>query len=495
MCCKTPPDSVYMKASKIILLLAVAILCILSCSKPEEEPIPAKPEPAKPDPKPAEPEPVKSGWTIDTVQWKSTGTYARQIEKLPDGGYVISSDNQVGKINADGSTDMSFHVSAAADGVIMRLRVHGNKILVMGSFEKYEGKNMRGFVRLNPDGTLDEQFKIPFVAGSNPQDKSKKSYDVVVTPEGDYVFSGSELRVPTGITIPEGPNDYPTEVIAKGVIKVSGVDGHFIKTFGESLEGYWKAIGVDKYAYALRDVAAKSITMLSDGSMIVTSGAPAEYVGGGQMQVTFYNAGLLKITKEGQIDKTWKVSNLTRDAYHAGFWGVSNVYTMSDGRLLFVGDFQIVENTQKFINYGFLDPVTGVVTGERNTGTNSNPFPWIESAHIFDGHILLGQAHNDLAEGGAILPSMPLFKVATGERVQINTLMHPDFKDLLTPSIIATDPRPTFVKYFSQIYDFVEVSPTEFLMTGQFATSVTYYPNTNKYELKRARGILRMVKK
>lgn len=67
--------------------------------------------------------------------------------------------NRIARINANGSLDTTFNIGTGFDGYVycLKLQLDG-KILVGGYFSSYNGIPNNGFVRLNPNGSLDTNF-------------------------------------------------------------------------------------------------------------------------------------------------------------------------------------------------------------------------------------------------------------------------------------------------------------------------------------------------
>ena len=96
--------------------------------------------------------------------------YVRYIVVQPDGKILIAGNfteyngtavNGIARLNPDGSLDTSFNqggAGTAEGGVGVIVFQPDGKILIAGSFTKYNGYNRRNIARLNPDGTLDTTF-------------------------------------------------------------------------------------------------------------------------------------------------------------------------------------------------------------------------------------------------------------------------------------------------------------------------------------------------
>ncbi|HSK70338.1 MAG TPA: FG-GAP-like repeat-containing protein, partial [Pyrinomonadaceae bacterium] len=69
----------------------------------------------------------------------------------------------IARVNADGSLDESFNPGIGPNDIIDKIVVQADgKILVAGFFDNFNGKELRGIVRLNADGSLDNSFNVPF---------------------------------------------------------------------------------------------------------------------------------------------------------------------------------------------------------------------------------------------------------------------------------------------------------------------------------------------
>jgi uncharacterized delta-60 repeat protein len=67
--------------------------------------------------------------------------------------------NRVLRLNSDGSRDSSFVPGSAADNQVYAIEVQSDgKILLGGLFTTFDGLTAKGYVRLNSNGTMDQQF-------------------------------------------------------------------------------------------------------------------------------------------------------------------------------------------------------------------------------------------------------------------------------------------------------------------------------------------------
>ena len=119
--------------------------------------------------------------------------------KIIIGGHFDSYDgvNQRGliRLNADGTRDESFSYGSALQlniTIESLLLEPDGKIIAGGTFTKYNGFSQNHLLRLNPDGTKDDSFKL----GNGFESEKLIYYDVTVKsitmqPDGKYIFGGS----------------------------------------------------------------------------------------------------------------------------------------------------------------------------------------------------------------------------------------------------------------------------------------------------------------
>lgn len=121
---------------------------------------------------------------VDTSFHTGSFTYGSvmQIEKLPDGKYIIAGNfsnwhhtpvTHMARLNSDFSLDTGFAVTTGFYSVslldISEMIVQPDgKILLLGNFTKFNGINRKYILRLNSDGTLDMSFNPGATFNSRP---------------------------------------------------------------------------------------------------------------------------------------------------------------------------------------------------------------------------------------------------------------------------------------------------------------------------------------
>lgn len=99
-------------------------------------------------------------------------------ESIIIGGSIESFDgvpmNNLVKLDKQGQIDMVFqdNIGTGADGVINKITYYKDeeieKILLVGTFNTFNGQTFEGLVMLNADGTIDQDFQFKKVQGGRP---------------------------------------------------------------------------------------------------------------------------------------------------------------------------------------------------------------------------------------------------------------------------------------------------------------------------------------
>jgi uncharacterized delta-60 repeat protein len=123
-------------------------------------------------------------------------------DKLLVFGCFNSYDNQtynnLVSLNIDGSVNLDFNPGSGANGCIIRANVQSNgKIIIAGSFTEYNGIQINNIARLNADGTLDNTFNI--VNGFNNGNTNYISdmlirYDKIILVGTFVKFNGIDVK-------------------------------------------------------------------------------------------------------------------------------------------------------------------------------------------------------------------------------------------------------------------------------------------------------------
>lgn len=132
------------------------------------------------------------------------------------------SKGYITRLNSDGNIDASFNaqgVGADFNVVSVTFNEQLNKYLVVGGFRKYNGKEAIQIAMLHTDGTLDETFKVKVFEGGNPSFAMQLNDGLIVV-SGDFVKYNLVTRNGFMILNPDGSlnADYNTTGLFAGSI-------------------------------------------------------------------------------------------------------------------------------------------------------------------------------------------------------------------------------------------------------------------------------------
>ncbi|PXY44870.1 calcium-binding protein [Flavobacterium hydrophilum] len=143
---------------------------------------------------------LKTDGTIDENFDTGSGFNGKVYSSLiqPDGKIIIGGNftsyngvdtGRLIRLNSDGSHDITFNTSiAAATGIINKIvQESDGKIIIVGSFTKYNGITVNRIARILPDGNLDTSFLTGSGAPTNIN-------CVQIQPDGKIIVAGSFIK-------------------------------------------------------------------------------------------------------------------------------------------------------------------------------------------------------------------------------------------------------------------------------------------------------------
>lgn len=245
---------------------------------------------------------LNSAGTLDTTFDSSIGAnnrvYGIVIQadgKIIIGGLFTTYDNitrnYIARLNSDGTLDTGFNVGTGTDWYINAVVLQPDgKIVIAGTFTKYNGIERYRIARLNTDGTLDTTFNPG--AGANTAITS-----LVLQPDGKLLIGGGFSSY-NGTTINQ---------VAR------------INTDGTLDSSFNTGAGPNDYSY--------TIALQQDGKILVGA-----YTNG----MTYTNS-IARYNPDGTID-----TNFTGGSINNGFGaGVKTIAVQQDGKLIIGGAFGI----------------------------------------------------------------------------------------------------------------------------------------------------------
>jgi uncharacterized delta-60 repeat protein len=249
--------------------------------------------------------------TRDATFSASADDWIKDLVRLDNGKLIIggafdnvngTSSPLIARLNADGTLDESFtSLFAKNEGSVSDIEVlPDGKIILGGSFEKYDGKTRKHVLRLNSDGSLDGSFD----AGSGMEGTYTNLNVVKAQPDGKILAGGN-------FTSFSGSSQ-------GGIVRFN-TDGSLDTSFNPGGSGALPTPPI--YAGAVYDI------FLQDDGKIMIAGDFTRYNDNGLAKY------LVRLTENGLIDQSIKVSS-----------AVYAVTKLSDGNILIGGSFSKVHN-------------------------------------------------------------------------------------------------------------------------------------------------------
>ncbi|MCF3110396.1 DUF5008 domain-containing protein [Niabella sp. CC-SYL272] len=106
----------------------------------------------------------------------------------------------------DGSVNTNFSNLGGADGIINTIRYNANtgKILLAGTFGKYNGVPANGVVMINADGSIDNSFKFKAIEGGIVNFAAQINHHNFIVVSGSFTHYGGQVRPGLAILNPNG---------------------------------------------------------------------------------------------------------------------------------------------------------------------------------------------------------------------------------------------------------------------------------------------------
>jgi len=313
--------------------------------------------------------------------------------KIIIGGYFTSYNgmalNHIARLNPDGSLDDTFKVGEGASREVLSISIQSDgKIIIAGSFTSFDGKKANRIARLNADGTLDNSFNTGDGANSTILSTALQSDGKIIIGGAFFTYNGITMnriaRLNTDGTL-DGSFDIGT-----------GADGYGFQTDyvrSISIQNDDKIIiGGDFTFY--NGVETPQLARLNDDGALdesfnldqVLSGKivtlniqnDGKIVIGGLFAYGIENTGIIRFNADGSIDNSFQGDNVI----------INSISIQTDGRIIIGGSFDTYngvssKNLTRLNTDGTLDDSfdvgTGAEFGEIRTTTIQN-----------DGNIIIG---------------------------------------------------------------------------------------------------------
>ena len=319
-----------------------------------------------------------------------------------DGKIIVGGDfteisglprSNIARINSDGTLDSDFIPPAIVDRNIYVVEVQADgKILVGGDFENFAGQGRSGIVRLNPDGSLDQDFD----PGANDSVEAiVVQADGKIVLGGDFTEIGGQLRNNIARLHPDGTLDMDYDPDAGNTVFALAVQtdgkvlaGGLFTSIGGENKSMIARLNADgsadaDFADTNTNTWVASIAVQPDGKILM---------GGGFSSVAdVARNNIARLYTDGSLDKNFVP--VIDD-------GIYTMAVQADGKILVGGWFTEIDGEERN-NIARLNP-----DGSLDLDFNPNANDGIEVIVVqADGKILVGgyfseisgQARNNIA--------------------------------------------------------------------------------------------------
>lgn len=244
----------------------------------------------------------------DVINSEPTSVIPLPNSKIIIGGSFTqvggSGKNRLARLLPDGNIDNTFNIGSGANGTVSMVQVQPDgKIIVGGQFSSFNGVTKKRLVRLNPDGSIDNNF----VTGDGPNATGgmRSSY---IQPDGKILICGT-------FTTFSGLN-------RNGVVRLN-TDGSVDSTF---------SIGIGPKKNSGTAPEINSVTVQSDGKIVLV----------GYFD-TFNNIArrtIVRLNPNGSVDTSFVSTGATYDVATGGSDnGRLHTVAMHKNRILLGGYF------------------------------------------------------------------------------------------------------------------------------------------------------------
>lgn len=278
------------------------------------------------------------------------------IKEQPDGKILVGGrftcyqgaiQNRLIRLKADGSKDTSFDIGTGFnfDVEAILLQTDG-KIIVGGSFDKFQNATQQAVIRLNPDGSKDPSFVIGS-GGNTVYALAMQSDGKILVGGGFQSFDGrsSKSLVRLNLNGSTDPNFKPKisdyRNIKSLIVQPDGkilVEGNFsipqneiVRLNADGSHDISFDIGTDGF----KDNNVQSMALQSDGKIVV-AGTFSSYKG-------ISENGLIRLNSDGSKDVSFEVKSgfnkISPDSPSHIHYGIRNVVIQADEKILIMGNF------------------------------------------------------------------------------------------------------------------------------------------------------------
>lgn len=246
-------------------------------------------------------------FNADSFTYSTVSGYVGIVDVVriaPDGKFLVSGSfteyggsnrNFIVRLNSNGTIDNSFIIGTGFNGVPTDIMFDSNgAMLIVGTFEEYDGTTARGIVRLNSDGSINSGF-------DSGEGFNGFTYDAAIQSDGKILVSGM-------FTEYDG-------ILVNNLVRLNS-NGTFDTTFGQPGSGFNNLV--------------LEILPLSTGKVLV-GGAFTEFNSSSTRAIA-------RLNSNGTLDTTFEIGDgFTYIDENPG--QINQLVVQSNGKIIAAGSF------------------------------------------------------------------------------------------------------------------------------------------------------------
>lgn len=266
---------------------------------------------------------------------------------LPDGKILVGGDFgtvggvarvRLARLNADGSVDAEFSDAMVSLGTVQTLAVQSDgKILVGGSFTGIAGQTRNRIARLNPDGSLDNDFNPN---ANNVVRAMVSQPDGKILVAGDFTSIAGQSRnkiarfhpdgsLDTGFSPIANNNIYALALQPDGKILVGGSFSYIAGQTRYSIARLHPDGSLDTGFYSAANNTVYSLAVQPDGKILM-GGAFTDVLGSSRYRIA-------RVSTTGAVDGSFAFLPFNNTVYALAL--------QTDGNMFIGGDFTLIGST------------------------------------------------------------------------------------------------------------------------------------------------------
>lgn len=169
--------------------------------------------------------------------------------------------NHIARLNMNGSLDTTFNPGTGADGAVLSTNLQSDgKIIITGSFTKYNGTPREYIARLNTDGTLDATFNASTLATSPVYANAIQSNGKIIIAGGpnDIARLNTDGSIDASFNAGTGPNGFVGVITLQSDGKI--MIGGFFNNYNGTSRNYVARVLANNVGVGIQEINTTDFT-------------------------------------------------------------------------------------------------------------------------------------------------------------------------------------------------------------------------------------------